>query len=99
MHGTGTQAGDASGMESVLMRFAEPGSTRPDPLFLVSAKSNVGYGESVSGAIAMVKVLMMLEKNLIPPHCGIKNKVNYHVPHGDDFTSDCSRLTRNFLQT
>jgi acyl transferase domain-containing protein len=78
MHGTGTQAGDAREMESVLATFAAPASEspRPEPLYLGSAKANVGHGESVSGVIAMVKVLMMLEKNLIPPHCGIKNKVS-----------------------
>jgi acyl transferase domain-containing protein len=93
MHGTGTQAGDAREMESVLTTFTGPGfkKSRPDPLYLGSAKSNVGHGESVSGAIAMVKVLMMLEKNLIPPHCGIKNKVSYHMRQEMIwFKSDCS---------
>jgi acyl transferase domain-containing protein len=66
-------------MESVLSTFA-PDAANPrsddQKLFLGSAKSNVGHGESVSGIIALIKSLMMLERNEIPPHCGIKNEVS-----------------------
>jgi acyl transferase domain-containing protein len=102
MHGTGTQAGDAREMESVLTTFTGLGSkkSRPDPLYLGSAKSNIGHGESVSGAIAMVKVLMMLEKNLIPPHCGIKNKVKSFIRYRIiGFDSNYYRSTPNSPQT
>ncbi|RDW76453.1 uncharacterized protein DSM5745_06445 [Aspergillus mulundensis] len=83
MHGTGTQAGDAREMESVLSVFApSTGAPRTDEqrLFLGSAKSNVGHGESVSGPIALIKALMMMERNEIPPHCGIKTKINSGFP-------------------
>ncbi|KAF2703807.1 putative polyketide synthase [Pleomassaria siparia CBS 279.74] len=82
MHGTGTQAGDAREMESVLTTFAGSSRKTPrtEPLFLGSAKSNVGHGESVSGVIALAKVLMMLERDMIPPHVGIKNKINSKFP-------------------
>lgn len=79
MHGTGTQAGDAREMESVLSTFANPSAKPRDgahPLFLGSAKANVGHGESVSGIIALIKVLLMMEKNEIPPHIGIRDKVS-----------------------
>lgn len=76
MHGTGTQVGDAREMDSVISTFA---STKPrckdQPLYLGSAKANVGHGESVSGVTSLIKVLMMMENSLIPPHCGIRNKV------------------------
>lgn len=78
MHGTGTQAGDAREMESVLSTFAKPSRKPRDaatPLYLGSAKANVGHGESVSGIIALVKVLMMMKNSEIPPHIGIKSKV------------------------
>lgn len=77
MHGTGTQAGDAREMKSVLSIFGQ--EPRKQPLYLGSAKANVGHGESVSGVIALTKVLMMMEKNEIPPHCGIKTKVKKNV--------------------
>ncbi|KFY21351.1 hypothetical protein V493_07486 [Pseudogymnoascus sp. VKM F-4281 (FW-2241)] len=83
MHGTGTQAGDAREMESVLSTFANPSKKPRDatqPLYLGSAKANVGHGESVSGIIALVKVLLMMEKNQIPPHVGIKDKINSGFP-------------------
>jgi iterative type I PKS product template protein len=74
MHGTGTQAGDSTEMISVTEVFAPRDRKRPAdrPLFLGAVKANVGHGEAASGVTALVKVLLMLEKNLIPPHCGIK---------------------------
>lgn len=85
MHGTGTQAGDGVEMDSVSSVFAPTAASkrirRPNqPLFIGSVKSNVGHGEAVSGATALVKVLLMLQKNMIPPHCGIKTKLNPAFP-------------------
>ncbi|KAF3386933.1 Conidial pigment polyketide synthase alb1 [Penicillium rolfsii] len=81
MHGTGTQAGDAVEMKSVLDTFAwDKSRPRGMPLHLGSVKSNVGHGESASGVTALIKVLLMLQKNRIPPHCGIKTKINHGFP-------------------
>lgn len=82
MHGTGTQAGDAVEMRSVLDVFAPDTSKRgaDQSLHLGSAKANVGHGESASGVTALIKVLLMMEKNMIPPHCGIKTKINHNFP-------------------
>ncbi|PQE14273.1 polyketide synthase protein [Rutstroemia sp. NJR-2017a BVV2] len=79
MHGTGTQAGDGVEMESVSSIFAPTNKYRrrsDQPLYVGSVKANVGHGEAVSGTTALVKVMMMFKKNLIPPHCGIKTKIN-----------------------
>lgn len=78
MHGTGTQAGDGIEMESVSSVFAprQP-RRRPDqPLYVGAVKSNIGHGEAVSGVSALIKVLLMLQKNKIPPHTGIKKQIN-----------------------
>ncbi|EKJ76027.1 PKS12 [Fusarium pseudograminearum CS3096] len=84
MHGTGTQAGDATEMTSVLKTFAPTsgvgGRLPHQNLHLGSVKANVGHGESASGIIALIKTLLMMEKNMIPPHCGIKTKINHHFP-------------------
>ncbi|KAK4235039.1 conidial yellow pigment biosynthesis polyketide synthase [Achaetomium macrosporum] len=74
MHGTGTQAGDGTEMRSVTDVFAPANRKRPAdrPLFLGSVKANVGHGEAASGVTALIKVLLMLQKNAIPPHVGIK---------------------------
>ncbi|KAJ6043159.1 type I iterative polyketide synthase [Penicillium canescens] len=85
MHGTGTQAGDSREMASVLATFA-PYSTghqkRSDeqPLYLGAIKPNIGHGESVSGVTALMKTLLMMQKNVIPPHCGVKTRLNQKFP-------------------
>ncbi|KAL8825773.1 MAG: hypothetical protein Q9191_004205, partial [Dirinaria sp. TL-2023a] len=84
MHGTGTQAGDGREMTSVSQSFAPwPTSDprgRPNDLYVGSVKANVGHGESVAGVTALIKVLLMMQKNEIPPHCGIKTKINQTFP-------------------
>ena len=80
MHGTGTQAGDATEMNSVLQVFAKTPRGPENPLYLGSAKANVGHAESSSGVTSMIKVLLMMEKNEIPPHVGIKTKINHNFP-------------------
>jgi naphtho-gamma-pyrone polyketide synthase len=79
MHGTGTQAGDATEMKSVLSVFA-PDAKRAKPLYLGTAKANIGHAESASGVSSLIKVLMMMKNNAIPPHCGIKTKINQGYP-------------------
>lgn len=84
MHGTGTQAGDATEMSSVLNTFAPTsglgGRLPHQSLHLGSVKSNVGHSGSASGAVALIKTLLMMQNNMIPPHCGIKTKINHHFP-------------------
>ena len=83
MHGTGTQVGDAEEMKSVLACFApNEGSRGNSPLHVGSAKANVGHGEGVSGITSLIKVLLMMKHETIPPHCGIKpgSKINRNYP-------------------
>ncbi|KAK8055200.1 fusarubin cluster-polyketide synthase [Apiospora rasikravindrae] len=86
MHGTGTQAGDAGEMSSVLETFApyppSRSSTRTDsgPLYLGSVKANIGHGEASSGISSLIKLLLMMQKNTIVPHIGIKNRINRRFP-------------------
>ncbi|KAF5662736.1 polyketide synthase [Fusarium heterosporum] len=86
MHGTGTQAGDATEMSSVLDTFAPPvtntrvARTKDQKLYIGSAKANIGHGEAASGVCSVIKVLQMMKKNTIVPHCGIKTKINHRFP-------------------
>ncbi|KAL9085529.1 MAG: hypothetical protein Q9165_007574 [Trypethelium subeluteriae] len=84
MHGTGTQAGDATEMNSVMSVFVPEHrrtTERPArPLYLGSAKANIGHAESASGVSSLIKVLMMMKHSEIPPHCGIKTKINHNYP-------------------
>ncbi|KAL8700830.1 MAG: hypothetical protein Q9224_000778 [Gallowayella concinna] len=82
MHGTGTQAGDKTEMESVTNVFASRSRRRrsDQPLHLGAVKANIGHGEAASGICALIKVLLMMEKNAIPPNCGIKGVMNQQFP-------------------
>lgn len=82
MHGTGTQAGDAVEMESVLNVFAPSHRTsrrKDQTLYLGALKPNIGHGEAVSGISSLIKVLMMLRKDGVPPNVGVKN-LNRNFP-------------------
>lgn len=82
MHGTGTQAGDGTEMRSVTNVFAPADHRRSveKPLYLGAVKANVGHGEAASGVTALIKSLLMLQKNAIPPHVGIKKTINKGFP-------------------
>jgi monodictyphenone polyketide synthase len=84
MHGTGTQAGDAQEIQSVTDVFAPLTPTKhrspKQPLYIGAVKSNVGHGEAVAGTTALLKLLLMFEKEAIPPHVGIKNAINPGFP-------------------
>ncbi|KAI9707015.1 MAG: Type I Iterative PKS [Bogoriella megaspora] len=81
MHGTGTQAGDAAEMTSVLTAMAPSHERMPHhPLYLGAVKANVGHSESASGVSALIKVLMMMQRDEIPPHVGIKGRINRNYP-------------------
>ena len=86
MHGTGTQAGDATEVNSVLRTFAPPlseikrGRANDQALYLGSAKANIGHGEAASGVSSLIKVVLMMQKDIIVPHCGIKSKINHKFP-------------------
>jgi acyl transferase domain-containing protein len=82
MHGTGTQAGDTEEIQSVTNVFSpttKPRSSK-NPLYIGAVKANVGHGEAAAGVTALLKVLLMLQKNAIPPHVGIKNSLNPAFP-------------------
>ena len=84
MHGTGTQAGDSTEMRSVTGVFA-PGAdchARPRdlPLHIGSVKANVGHGEAAAGIMAFIKTMLVLQKGIIPPHVGIKTRLNPSLP-------------------
>lgn len=82
MHGTGTQAGDTTEMRSVTAVFAPENNKRPAnrPLHIGAIKANVGHGESAAGITALIKLLLMFQRNSIPPHVGIKTSLNPDFP-------------------
>ncbi|KAF2201576.1 ketoacyl-synt-domain-containing protein [Delitschia confertaspora ATCC 74209] len=86
MHGTGTQAGDTVEIKSVSDVFAPLTKLRKpkNPLYVGAVKANIGHGEAVAGVTALLKVLLMFQKEAIPPHVGVKNSINPAFPKGLD---------------
>ena len=82
MHGTGTQAGDGAEMASISNVFAPRSQGRlPSQIVHVGAlKANIGHGEASAGVASLIKVLLMLQRNAIPPHVGIKGSLNTTFP-------------------
>lgn len=86
LHGTGTQAGDHEEMQGIMNVYAPLTKRRSkdQPLHIGAVKANLGHGESVAGTTALIKVLLMLQKNAIPPHIGIKTEINPKFPKDFD---------------
>ncbi|KAG6024018.1 Type I Iterative PKS [Claviceps sp. LM458 group G5] len=74
MHGTGTQAGDKVEMRAVQRVFApssEKGQQkRHEPLIVGAAKACMGHSEAAAGVVSLIKAILMLQRNLIPPQPG-----------------------------
>lgn len=86
LHGTGTQAGDHEEMQGIMEVYAPltKRRSRDNPLYIGAVKANLGHGESVAGTTALIKVLLMLQKNAIPRHVGIKTEINTRFPRDFD---------------
>ncbi|KAK2612700.1 hypothetical protein QQS21_001317 [Conoideocrella luteorostrata] len=65
-HGTGTQAGDNAEIGSISKVFCT--ENRKHDLYVGSVKSNIGHLEAASGVAGLIKAIMILKKNQIPPH-------------------------------
>lgn len=51
-----------------------------NPLYIGTVKPNLGHGEAASGVTSLIKALMILRKRMIPPHVGIKGRINTRLP-------------------
>jgi thioester reductase-like protein len=73
-HGTGTSLGDPiefKSLKAVLMRDRDP----DQPCWLGSAKTNIGHLESAAGIAGIIKVVLALQHQEIPPH------LHFHQPN------------------
>jgi acyl transferase domain-containing protein/acyl carrier protein len=66
-HGTGTALGDPIEMESLATVFCQ-GRPWQQPLYVGSAKTNLGHLESAAGVAGLIKLVLSLQKREIPPH-------------------------------
>ncbi|KAK6359538.1 hypothetical protein TWF696_000692 [Orbilia brochopaga] len=71
-HGTGTPVGDPIEVEAISRVFK---GLNARPLRIGSVKTSVGHSEAASAISSVIKVVMALENNFIPPTIGV-TKVN-----------------------
>ncbi|KUI69905.1 Conidial yellow pigment biosynthesis polyketide synthase [Cytospora mali] len=76
-HGTGTPVGDPIECESIRRTFG--GSDRKYELFLGSVKDSIGHTEASSGAAALIKTILMMQKRAIPKQAGF-TRLNPKIP-------------------
>ena len=76
-HGTGTSLGDPIEIEALAEVY---GKNRPAdrPLIVGSVKTNIGHLEAAAGVSSLMKVILALHHQEIPPHLHFK-KPNPHV--------------------
>ena len=82
MHGTGTQAGDRVETTAVHNVFVSPNEPkRPQPLVVGAIKANIGHSEAAAGVVSLIKAILMLHRDTIPPQPNQPIKLNsYLIP-------------------
>ncbi len=77
-HGTGTSLGDPIEAQAAGAVFGQ-GREASDPLLIGSAKTNIGHLEAAAGIAGVIKVILSLENELLPPHLHFQNP-SPHIP-------------------
>lgn len=72
-HGTGTRAGDPAEAMAIGNVFG-PSRTADDPLYVGSVKTILGHGEGSSALNGVIKAILALEAEKIPPN------INFDTP-------------------
>ena len=91
-HGTGTPVGDPAEYESI-RRVMGGRTVRSRPMPIGSIKGLVGHTECASGIVALVKVLLLLHNDAIPPQASFETfspKINASA---DDMLEIVTRST------
>lgn len=75
-HGTGTSLGDPIEVRSLGNVLCK---NRQHPLFIGSAKTNIGHLEPAAGVAGLIKVILSLQNKRLPPHLHFQQP-NPHIP-------------------
>jgi len=76
-HGTGTPLGDPIEVEALQAVLAD-GRSANTPCYLGSVKTNVGHLEASAGIAGLIKGVLALQHQEIPPHLNL-TKLNPHI--------------------
>jgi phthiocerol/phenolphthiocerol synthesis type-I polyketide synthase E len=66
-HGTGTPLGDPIEVEALRQAFEVSDTDRSGPCVLGSVKSNIGHLDAASGVAGLIKTILCLKNQAIPP--------------------------------
>ncbi|KAK7508063.1 hypothetical protein BaRGS_00001028 [Batillaria attramentaria] len=85
-HGTGTAAGDPVEVNALGEFFSE--TSKPRDRYIGSVKTNIGHTESAAGILGLIKVVLMIDNEVIVPslHCDTVNpkidlaKLKFSIP-------------------
>ncbi|KAL7625005.1 hypothetical protein AAE478_004219 [Parahypoxylon ruwenzoriense] len=80
-HGTGTQTGDPLEAGAIAAVF-NTGRSSDQALRIGSMKTNIGHTEATSGLASIIKVVLAMEKGIIPPSINFES-ANAKVPLED----------------
>lgn len=76
-HGTGTPLGDPIEVQALHRAYGKKRSSE-NPLIIGSVKSNFGHTEGAAGVAGLIKAILSLQKQLIPPSLCSEN-LNRHI--------------------
>lgn len=77
-HGTGTRVGDPIEVRALANVYAR-GRSRDQPLLLGTVKTNIGHLESAAGIASLIKVVLALQHEALPPNLHFK-RPNPEIP-------------------
>lgn len=72
-HGTGTSLGDPIEIEALGVALGE-GRSQEKPLTIGSVKTNIGHLESASGVAGLIKVVLSMQHQELPPHLHLQER-------------------------
>ncbi len=76
-HGSGTSLGDPVEVKALEAVYGE-NRTNDNPLFIGSVKTNIGHTEATAGLAGLLKIVLAMQHNYIPPHLHFKS-LNPHI--------------------
>jgi acyl transferase domain-containing protein/acyl carrier protein len=80
-HGTGTSLGDPIEVNAAIAVLGE-NRTPAEPLWIGSVKTNIGHLESAAGVSALIKVVLSMQYQQLPPHLHLQDpnpKINWQT--------------------
>ncbi|MCC5622746.1 type I polyketide synthase [Nostoc sp. CHAB 5715] len=77
-HGTGTVLGDPIEVLALAKALGE-GRTKDESLYIGSVKTNIGHLEGAAGIAGLIKVILALQHQQIPPHLNFQQP-NPYIP-------------------